>query len=82
MTPIRVLMVVCVAMAAMLGGVGVVREESPIEQTTHVSQHTVELSLFDTVQGFLERVDRLLETVVDLVKTIQQLFGEGEAGGD
>ncbi|WP_433634458.1 hypothetical protein [Halomicrococcus sp. NG-SE-24] len=75
-------MVVFVATAAMLGGVGGAREKSPLEQTTHVIQNTVELSLLDTVHGFLERVDRPLKTVVDLVKTIQQLFGDGGAGSD
>lgn len=35
----------------------------------------------DWLEGLIERLDRILEAVVDLLNTVQQLFG-GEGGGD
>lgn len=36
--------------------------------------------LLETVQGFIDALDRLLESVLDLLRTLSQLFGEGEGG--
>jgi hypothetical protein len=32
------------------------------------------------LQDFIERIDAILESVVDLLRTLGQLFGEGEGG--
>jgi hypothetical protein len=49
--------------------------------STELSGGTTFMLQLDGVQDLIERIDAILESVVDLLRTIGQLFGEG-GGGD
>jgi uncharacterized membrane-anchored protein YhcB (DUF1043 family) len=58
--------------------VGVVGIGIPTVATELSSQAALVLQL-DWLQGLIERIDQLLEAVVDLLRTLGELFG-GEGG--
>jgi phage-related protein len=77
-----------VVSASMVAGIGVVSASTPAD-TKSPHRNTVILGLLDglqnfidgfldAVQGIIERIDKFLEAVVDLLKTLQELFGGGE----
>lgn len=55
-----------------VGGLAVVPAE--------LSSGTAFVLQLDGLQDFIERIDAILESVVDLLRTLGQLFGEGGGG--
>jgi heptaprenylglyceryl phosphate synthase len=76
----RLLVALVVVIASMTAGVGggVASVDTPAVATS-AGSNTIVLGLFDMVQGFIERLDQLLESIADLLKTLQTLSG-GEGG--
>jgi hypothetical protein len=63
--------------AGMIAGIVTVGAGVPIVPTEVLSWNTVVFQL-DWLQNLIEQIDQFLEAVVDLVKTLKQLFsGEG-----
>lgn len=65
--------------ATVVAGVGVASVGIPVIPVELAGHSVVTLQL-DALQSLIEQVDRFLESVVDLVKTVRELFG-GEGGG-
>jgi hypothetical protein len=65
--------------AGMIVVAGFVSTGAPAISVELASQNALVLQL-DWLQNLIERIDQLLEAVVDLLKTLQELFGGG--GGD
>jgi hypothetical protein len=71
--------VVCVLLLASLG-VGVSTAAAPTASLGDESLAQVDGGLLSDLEETLQNIDEFLETVVDLVRTINELTGEGEGG--
>lgn len=67
------LLVALVVVTGMVAGVGVAGATAP----SAASPDAIALQL-DGLQDFVERLDQFLESVADLLQTLQQLFGGSE----
>jgi hypothetical protein len=76
----RLLAALVVVSACAVAGVGIGAAASAPEATESGGQPTVVLGLLDGIQDFIEELDNFLESVADLMKTVQELFGGGEGG--
>jgi O-acetylhomoserine/O-acetylserine sulfhydrylase-like pyridoxal-dependent enzyme len=68
------LVAVGVAAAVVLGN------PDTVVLSTELSGGTVAVLQLEGIQDLIERIDAILESVVDLLRTIGQLFGEGGGG--
>jgi hypothetical protein len=70
------------ALALLMAGVaaGVVVTSGAVPIPAELSNQTVFVLQLGGLQDFIERIDAILESVVDLLRTLGQLFGEG--GGE
>lgn len=50
--------------------------------STDASGDRLDSFVFDGLVDAIQELDELLEAVVDLLRTIERLFGAGEGGGD
>jgi hypothetical protein len=64
--------------ASMVAGIGVANASTPTD-TMSPHRNTVILGLLDGLQDLIEQIDEFLEAVVDLLTTLQELFGGGES---
>jgi hypothetical protein len=70
-----------VVSASVVAGIGIGAASAGAPTATESPPRaSVVLGLFDGLQDFIERIDRLLESVVDLLNTLSELFGGGEGG--
>ena len=73
----RLLIAFVVVTASLTAGVGIsVGADAPTTATHSSPQDSLVLQL-DWLQDLIERIDRFLESVVDLLNTIRELFGGG-----
>ena len=73
-------LLVALLVVVALGGMSVTSAGASVAVADSPNQNGIVLQMLDGFQDLIERIDRLLESVVDLLETIQQLFG-GEAEG-
>lgn len=71
----RPLVVLVVGLVVFAGTVGAAGMAAPTDGDGRTD-------LLTDLQRLVERVDSLLESVVDLLETFGRLFGEGGGGGD
>ena len=71
-----------VAFALLLAGVvvGVVVTNGAVSIPAELSSQAGFVLQLGGLQDFIERIDAILESVVDLLRTLGQLFGEGGGG--
>ncbi len=70
-------LLVALLVVVALGGASVASAGAPVAAESP-TQNGIILQL-DALQDIIEQIDQFLEAVVDLLETLQQLFGGGEA---
>lgn len=72
-SPFVALWLVAADLFAAIGGIGVPFDLAAVGRPPS-------FLLLDWVVDLVERIDEILEAIVDLLETLRQLFGGGEAG--
>lgn len=75
----HVFVALAVVTASAVAGVSVASTGAPVAGSGSTAHSGAPLQVLDGLQDTIERIDRFLESVIDLIRTIQKLLG-GEGG--